>query len=196
MQSYFPVHMGRDIHCPELSGGLSIVLQHPIQKQPFFLSPTISTLIARNNYILTKLQSCFCYHHNDSIILNYWRRLTVKLKQCQQKRMSTSKELDGAKYSGVLRRLFKMTQLCLENSSIAFYINLLFLICSCVVSDRLTRVLGNGCEKSFTPGVDEILWWGDVERIRQGGSGSAVFSGHQASQCGSPRKPGSLCQSR
>lgn len=53
----------------------------------FLIFPTISTLIARNNYILTRLRLSFCYHHNDSIILNYWRPLTVRLKQCHQERI-------------------------------------------------------------------------------------------------------------
>lgn len=160
MQIYFPANVDRNIHCPELSGGLSTVLQHPIQKQPFFfISITIPTLIARNNYILTRLQLCFCYHRNDSIILNYWRPLTMRLKQCQQKRIY----MQGARQweiRGILRCLFKMMQLRLENSSTAFYINLLFLIFfSPVVSDSLTLVLGDDCEESFTPGTDELLWW-------------------------------------
>lgn len=62
----------------------------------FFISLTISTLIARNNYISTKPQSCFCYHHNHSIIFNYWRLLTVRLKNVN-KRESTCKELDRGK---------------------------------------------------------------------------------------------------
>lgn len=42
-------------------------------KITIFLEPhTISTFIARSNYILTKLQF-FCYHYNDFIISSCWR---------------------------------------------------------------------------------------------------------------------------